>query len=100
MKLIGIVFISLSIVWMASATENSNQQPCIDKCGDDFDEVVCATNGSEQRQFSGRCRLRQHFECYGESEFWLLVRGKVLIEFFCRVRRDRLIEMPTKLMLS
>lgn len=39
-----------------------------DICGDDFDELVCASNGEETRYFSGSCRMRQFNSCHDDRE--------------------------------
>lgn len=68
MKLFGVILVFLSLALIASASKKGSTKKCIDKCENDFDEVVCASNGFEQRNFSGRCRLKQYNECYDESK--------------------------------
>lgn len=86
MKLFGIILIFLSIALIASASKKGSYKKCIDKCENDFDEVVCASNGIEQRTFSGRCRLKQYNECYDESKRQKIVEKFIeIILSHCRI---------------
>ncbi|CRL02074.1 CLUMA_CG015100, isoform A [Clunio marinus] len=54
--------------WRRSSNGNNNNRiTCPDTCDDDFDEVVCAYNGEDQRMFMGTCRMEQYNQCYGDN---------------------------------
>lgn len=67
MKFTLIIFALLSIFLILPVVSGEEYKSCKDRCGDDFDEVVCASNGDELQSFSGRCRLQQFNDCYNES---------------------------------
>lgn len=66
MKFIVVILAILSFIFAVSS--DPTYKMCPDTCGDDFDEVVCATDGDEMRSFSGRCRLQQYNKCEGTSK--------------------------------
>lgn len=70
MNFIGIIFaiVSTFLIFAAVNAASSEEISCPDHCGDDFDEVVCASNGDESRNFMGRCRLRQYNDCFNDSK--------------------------------
>lgn len=69
MNFIGIIFAILStFLIIAAVNAVPSEKSCPDHCGDDFDEVVCASNGEELRNFMGRCRLTQYNNCYDDRE--------------------------------
>jgi hypothetical protein len=66
MKFIELV--ALFVVLVVASVQSQQISRCPDMCGDDFDEVVCASNGYDSLNFMGRCRLRQFNKCFNESE--------------------------------
>lgn len=64
-----VLFIVAIVLNFSQVSSDSTTDICRrDICGDDFDELICATNGEETRYFSGSCRMRQFNVCNDDSE--------------------------------
>lgn len=65
-----VAFVVLVVVFnIASAGKVPATDACrLNICGDDFDELICASNGDESRYFSGSCRMRQFNACNDDRE--------------------------------
>lgn len=96
MKFVLVAFVFVSVVSMFVAVDafSDRRRHCEDRCGDDFDEVVCAWNGETMRQFSGRCRLKQYNECYNDSKIKVIAKVENCITFLYRFQGNRIFKMP------
>jgi hypothetical protein len=68
MKLIVLIALCSIVVCEIFAASVPVEGSCRDLCGEDFDEVVCASNGDDLLNFMGRCRLAQFNKCFDESK--------------------------------
>lgn len=105
MNFIAIIFAIISALLIVAAVNAApSEHSCPDQCGDDFDEVVCASNGEELRNFMGRCRLRQYNECHNDCKItWdIFLKRKLIIlfKYVHRFRRSWLFRMQAKLNLN
>lgn len=68
MKLIVLIALCFIVVCESFAASVPVERSCRDFCGEDFDEVVCASNGDDLINFMGRCRLKQFNKCFSERK--------------------------------
>lgn len=99
MKFIAIIFALILIIVSALAADIEVSK-CQDFCGDEFDEVICASNGEETMNFMGRCRMLQYNTCYDERKTNLKLRFADIFEISFRFRWNWRVKVQTELSSS